>query len=129
VALGENKQGGGGFSVSFSTVANGVAVLALVALCSVMWSDHSDIVDMKREVEGLDNNIKRIEATASTAATSSYQLTGEVLGLRGENDERRREGESLKDAVKDLDSRERDLERMFSPPRVDRSGPGNGRGG
>lgn len=126
MAFGENREGGGGFSVSFSTVANGVAVLALVAMCSVMWSDHSDLIKMQGKIEDLGNDIKRAEATANAALSSTYSLTGDELGLTGENNARKRDEESLGDRIKDIDSRERDIERTFGPLRVEHSGNGHG---
>lgn len=122
MTFGENRERGGGFAVSFSTVANGVAVLALVALCSAVWGDHDSLTKITDRVDGIDANLKRIEGVATTTNLSAQQLGGEVLGLKGENGARRRESENLGDRVKNLEALERDLERMFNPPRVDRSG-------
>lgn len=112
----------GSFSVSPATIVNTVAALALAAMASTVFLDHSDITYLKDHDSQRIDEIRRIEAQLGPINTTIVGLLGAVQGLKDSTDAGIAARRDLKDQLRELQKSVSDLDLIIRPPRVDRSG-------
>lgn len=77
----EDKEGGGGLTISLAAVANTVAALALVGICGTLWTDHSSLISaldsnaqLKIDVARDEGEIRGLRADVNTLVGASQEM-------------------------------------------------------
>lgn len=110
MSFGEKREGSGGFTVSFATIANTVAALALAGICGAMWGDHTDLINLKDQMQHEREDRERLEGEVSF-------LKADAIALRAVAQETK---DAKDDAVRRLDRDDKllsDLDQLLRPPR------------